>query len=370
MTKNLALVLALLGVVAACGDGSGSNPVYNGDDAAEGGDGGDGSDSGDGGDTGDGEDGGDSGDGGNGGDGGIGGNPDLPPGTANPTPRSSIKRYEAFDADAGNGFARTVSYNADNDTFLVDNLGFDGTGDTPYTRAAAVGSLGPYAVYEAVETVDDQYSDTAIAQLGHKALYGVSRSGKTRFAIIRTGAYADFGYGGFIYERDGNVVLPTDGQATYRGDYASLRDFNGQGGIEYGTGRMKIDIDFEDFNDGSAVKGRVTNRAVFDAQGNDVTQDILDALAADTGGTVTALPTMLFDIGPGVMDANGELKGNVSSWKPNPDGALETFESGNYYAVVSGDDAEEVVGIIVVQGEDPRFEGVTVRETGGFILSR
>ncbi|MFD0980904.1 hypothetical protein [Tropicimonas aquimaris] len=356
MTKNLALILALLGMLAACSDGSGSNPVFNGDETED-------ADDGDTGDGTDGEDGDDT-------DGSIDGDSDLPPGTDSPSAKRGITRYEAYDVESGNGFATNVSYDAASDTFYVKNLGFDGTSETPYTRGVDVGSLGPFAVYEAVDKVVDPLTGTVIEQFPHKAIYGVSKSGDTRFSIIRTGAYVNYGYGGYIYERDGKVVLPTTGQAAYSGDYAALRDFNGRGGIEYATGDMTIDIDFEDFENGGAVKGYVTNRVVFDTAGNDITQDILDGLTAESGVNVSALPTLIFKVGPGHKDSNGELSGELNSYKPNNGGALEEFESGNYYAVISGDDAEEIVGVIVVEGDDPRFEDVTVRETGGFILSR
>jgi hypothetical protein len=38
-----------------------------------------------------------------------------------------------------------------------------------------------------------------------------------------------------------------------------------------------------------------------------------------------------------------------------------------YYGVISGTNADEVVGVIVVTSE---FDGYTARETGGFILYR
>ena len=49
---------------------------------------------------------------------------------------------------------------------------------------------------------------------------------------------------------------------------------------------------------------------------------------------------------------------------------MSTFETGNYYAVMSGDQANEVVAVLVVTADDPRYSNVTVRETGGFILTR
>lgn len=56
----------------------------------------------------------------------------------------------------------------------------------------------------------------------------------------------------------------------------------------------------------------------------------------------------------------------------NPDsGAYEPYETGTYYGIISGSGANmEIVGVIVMTSEDPRFEGVTAQETGGFIVYR
>ena len=130
----------------------------------------------------------------------------IPPGTASPSPDTTIFRKEARDTESGNGFAEGVQYNSANDTFVVDNLPFDGTADQPYTRGVAVGSLGDYAVYEAPAVITDPTDpDSQIAQLRHRAIYGVSRSGQTEFAIVRTGDYVGYGFGGFVYERNGTV---------------------------------------------------------------------------------------------------------------------------------------------------------------------
>ncbi|MBK8440171.1 MAG: hypothetical protein IPL38_12045 [Rhodobacter sp.] len=75
----------------------------------------------------------------------------------------------------------------------------------------------------------------------------------------------------------------------------------------------------------------------------------------------------------GAIDANGEIRGFLDSTLVdyNGDGAaITTYESGNYYAIVSGTNAEEVVGIIVVESAYPGIDNLTVRETGGFILYR
>ncbi len=312
-----------------------------------------------------------------GGGGGGGGPVDLP-GTVTPTANSSVTRYEAQTSD-GNGYVSSVSYNAGTDTFVVDGLAFDG--DNTYTRDSdvpslgAAGTSGPFQVYEAPAVVPDGVTGVPITQLNHRAIRGASASGRSQFAIARTGAYVGYGFGGFVYSRTGGVTLPTTGQANYTGDYAALRDFNGRGGLEYATGSMTLDIDFEDFNVDDAVKGSIFNRQIFDIAGNNITATVLTALETENGltaGDLVALPSILFKIGPGAISATGEVGGNLSSSILNGDGVAVPVEDGKYYAVISGVGVDqEVVGVIVVSGDDPRFgDGVTVRETGGFILYR
>ncbi len=308
----------------------------------------------------------------------IAGDRTLPPGTSSPSAATGLFRREpTSDEDAGNGTLQTIT-RLPNDTFAVTGLAFDG-GNT-YTRTGPVTSLGPYAVYEAANLYPDQVTNTAINQLTHRALYGVSPTGDVGFAIVRTGAYVGYGFGGFVYQRNGSVTLPTTGQATYAGAYAGLRDFDGVGGLEYSTGTMRIDIDFDAFTGQTgaaqaAVKGSVTNRQIFDINGNPVTRTILDALEAEHGLQYDSLPAIIFEIGPNVMDSNGEIVGNHANSLNTSTGAIE-FETGQYYAILSGDvtqgTASNIVGIIVTTSTaDERFTGdVTVRETGGFILGR
>jgi len=299
----------------------------------------------------------------------------LPPGTTSPSRSTSIFRREPTEEDGGavgDGYVADVAYDSGTDTFTVDGLAFDG--GNVYSRDDRVGSLGPFAVYEAASTYADDVTGTPISQFGHRALYGVSTSGNTEFAVVRTGAYVPYGYGGFVYQRNGTVTLPTSGQAHYEGDYAAVRDFSGTGGIEYSDGDMVINIDFNDFNEGAAVAGQVTNRAIYDINGTDITSDVIDALNVDNESNLTVLPTLVFSVGPNALDANGELTGELTSSFTGSDGAAVAYEEGNYYAVISGDATaggeDEIVGVIVVEATDPRYEGVTVRETGGFILYR
>ncbi len=302
----------------------------------------------------------------------------LPPGTTSPTPASGIYRTEPTDGNVGDGYAENFRYDSATDTFYVEGLGFDGDQEEglPFQRSTP-GTLNGFALYEAPATHPDSLTGAPITQMEHRALYGISTSGSgdVEFAIVRTGSYTGYGFGGFAYRRNGSVVLPTGGQALYTGQYAALRDFNGTGGIEYASGDMEVAIDFNGFSSqcsggcASAVRGFVTNRLYFDSDGNDITAAYLTALGTENSTTYTELPTLVFTVGPSVMDDNGELTGAVTSRITTSSG-VETHESGTYYAILSGDDAEELVGVLVVESDYPIDGNVTVRETGGFILER
>ncbi len=309
-------------------------------------------------------------------DGGING-VGAPVTTGTPSRERTIVRREKKDVKTGDGFVADVTFTPATgttpETFSVDGLPFDG--GNVYSRDNQIGSLGPFAVYEADPVFNDSVTGVPITQFVHRAIYGVSRTGRTEFAIVRTGAFRNFGFGGFVYQRNGSVTLPTgDGQASYTGDYAGLRDFDGSDGLEYTTGTMTVDIDFNDFNEGDAVRGRIYDRAILDINGQDITLDVVTALNEKNESNLVQLPTLLFNVGPGALDANGEVGGVIDSATPTSTSAAELYEEGNFYAVISGDATaggnDEIVGVIVIESKDPRVDKVTVRETGGFLLYR
>lgn len=292
------------------------------------------------------------------------------PGTVSPTSTSTIVRREV-QSGTGDGYAEGYRYDSATNTFFVDNIAFDGEGG--YT-AVANGSgqlgIGPFNAFENEASVVDSLSATSINQLGYRALYAIAPDGNSSIAIVRSGSYIQYGFGGFIYERNGGVTIPTTGQAIYsnpytganaKPNYGGLRDFNQIGRLEYVTGEMEVIIDFDDFNDGAAVKAEVSNRRVYDINNVDITSDILAAYNASP--SITTIPSLKFVIEPGVLDANGELKGTVAGVEPST-------ETGSYYAVLSGENAATITGIIVVTSSDPRADFGTVRETGGFFAVR
>ncbi|MFD2739014.1 hypothetical protein ACFSUD_05505 [Sulfitobacter aestuarii] len=313
----------------------------------------------------------------------------LPPGTTSPSPTSRIVRSEPTQAAGGkegDGFATGIRYegptaqNATRDRFIVDGLAFDA--GNIYARGENVSSLnaGEFAVYEAYQQYPDSLNGELINQFRHRAIYGVSKNldddGKplNQFAIVRTGAYVGYGFGGFVYQRENGVTLPNSGQAIFHGKSAGLRDFEGRGGLEYATANVDIAIDFDDFNDqtgrrGDGVKGVFSDRRVFDIDGNDITQDVLDRINTVNDASLAALPDAMFTVGPGVMDDNGEIVGQISSQYINNGGEVQEYEAGKYYAILSGDDPNEIVGVTVMENSS-EFENATVRETSGFIVYR
>ncbi len=297
--------------------------------------------------------------------GGLEGTATLPPGTAEPSSSSRIERYET------GGLVQTATYNAVDDTFEVDNLAFDG--ENVYQRDDQVPTLGTFAVYEADAVTLDSLTGTAIPQITpYRLIYGASTNledgnRRTSFAIVRTGGYSGYGFGGFVYQREGGVVIPTTGQAVFNGNYAGTRVFNGAGGLEYTRGDVRIAIDFDDFNDNAGVYGTVFNREAFETDGTPISLGGADELV---------LPNIQFVIveGAETVTANGEITGTLNN-SIVVDGTLQEYESGSYYGIIAGDmadagDGGEIVGMFVVESTDPRYEDITAQETGGFILYR
>jgi hypothetical protein len=108
----------------------------------------------------------------------------------------------------------------------------------------------------------------------------------------------------------------------------------------------------------------VRDREAFDSAGNPIDPDTLP------------LPVLSSVVRVGVdsPSASGEITGDIGSTRVNETGVAEEYETGKYYGILSGDitsgDGGEIVGIFVVESEDPRFENVNAQETGGFIVYR
>jgi hypothetical protein len=311
---------------------------------------------------------------------------ELPPAEEAPTPTGRIQRYEARDGNGG-GYARDIRYNSSDDTFYVNNLAFDG--ENTYQRGTDVASLaaGAFNVYDADIQVNDYLTGDPINQIvPYRAIYAESTNTaldddgnvvpRSRFAIVRTGGYTGYGFGGFVYMRDGGVTLPpesTTGQAGFTGKYAGIRIFDGIDRLEFSEADIEIAIDFDDFDANNTVRGKLFNRVAYNESGSAV------ALGNSYESGELPYPDLPFVIREGVDNFNedGEMFGLVqnSRYDPYTDEMVE-YESGKYFGVMAGDlndpaDGGEIVGIIVIDSFDPRA-GIekNAQETGGFIVYR
>lgn len=295
--------------------------------------------------------------------------------------KTAIIHYEKQDTN-GDGYASNFAYDSTNDTFTIDGLAFDGS--NVYTRipsnssqlpteyAGVTGYPGTFNVYESPTYTSDPVTGAPVSQFQYRAIYG--KGATTSFVIVRTGSYVNYGFGGFVYSRDGGVTLPASGQAHYAGNYAGLRDFDGKTGLNYTTGQMTMDVDFAGFASsdnatGAGVKGYIVNRKIYASDGSDITSQVLADLNTKYNTTQSVLPTLSFTVNPSAMSPAGEMSADISS-SINTSSGIQSYETGKYYAVISGANAGEVAGVIVVTSSDPSASAVTARETGGFILQR
>ena len=170
---RLMTAVSLLALLSACGDG---NPLFDARGnpiTAPDGEGG-GTDAG-------GDNGGDP-------DGDLDAGEGLPPGTDDPRAGSSILRFEDRDGQGG-GLVTTVSYNARNDRFSVDNLGFDGP--NVYTRGNVISTLGGYPIYDADDTTPDFLTGQPVSQIApYRAIFKrssvVTEDGEPRTSVAVT----------------------------------------------------------------------------------------------------------------------------------------------------------------------------------------
>ncbi|MGJ8555555.1 MAG: hypothetical protein ACSHW6_00850 [Sulfitobacter geojensis] len=117
------------------------------------------------------------------------------------------------------------------------------------------------------------------------------------------------------------------------------------------------------------MRGIFSDRRVYDINGLDITDTVVSRINAQNDASIGTIPDARFEVGPGVMDANGEIIGEVFSNFVNDDGRVIEYETGKYYAIVSGDDANEIVGVIVAENT-AELDDITVRDTSGFIIYR
>lgn len=293
---------------------------------------------------------------------------ELPPGTDNATVDASVLRFEERN-EQGGGYAESTAFDAATDTFVVDNLAFDGL--NTYTRATAVPTLGTYGLYQADEVVTDTLTGGQIGQIiPYVAIVAISPNTvtdvdtgeilpRTEVAVIRSGGFFDWGFGGFTYQRREGTVIPTTGQAGFSGGYAGVRIYEKQAVLDLVEGDINIRLDFDDFNANVGVAGEITNRRITDINGV-----VIDTLPTPD------VPFIVVE-GQNALNEDGELAGEVR----NALGS-KVYEEGIYFAIAAGDlttlddNGGEIAGVLVFESDDPRFDDMRVQETGAFIATR
>lgn len=268
------------------------------------------------------------------------------------------------------GEATAYRYDAANDYLYVVNLPFDGTRDDPYIRVEPYPMSNGHGRYKAIRVVEDPNTGQEIIQDPYQAVYGVSASGGSEYVVVRTQNYIDEGYYGYVLQRNnfddaGNdmlLIMPTQGQAAYSGDYHGFRVFEGMSGMELVTGKATLSIDFDDFQHNPAVAFNIVDRRIFDVEGNNITTDYPHYNAVVDGTSVAYHTDFYSEIGENLNPDGTIEQGLVNS-------NLEKFE-GTHYGILSGAEASEVVGVIRSQHEHPLDNTITIIENGGYIADR
>ncbi|SMX38707.1 hypothetical protein [Maliponia aquimaris] len=257
-----------------------------------------------------------------------------------------------------------MTYDARSDTLVFNNLPFDSNqilaGENTYVRNPGVNAaLAP--------TRFGAYRNAAgpSARSEYYAVFRRSASGNSQVGAVGSDRYLSFGFGGAAAQRlGGKGKLPKANDSyVFTGEYAAVRtvvdDTTGTR-MEYVAGTALIDVDIMDFDVQGAVEGLIVNRTFFDANG-------------------LRLPDL--DNADYITLKTAEI--NFDNWTISSSDASTVLEgdekqTGSWAGLFAGPNGEEVVGIVVVEGDGPvGIDPVSgdyllqqVRETGGFIATR
>ncbi len=274
-------------------------------------------------------------------------NPFFPPEDAGPPDVSDDSMYAADLNDSLQ--MNALSYDSGADTLTINNLPFDGPDGT--YQAKATNLAGPFAVYESIEG----------SETGKRQYYAVFRkSTYVQAAAVGTNDYANFGFGGATAQRFGNtlVTLPTEGEYTFTGEYAGvriLRPQSGTGTFQFVEGNVEVVVDILDFDVTGAVEAIISDRMLYDIDGNQIGPLI---------GSV-ALGTAEIDF------TNSLVLTSTAYGYEIKDAGMTQLQQGYWKAMFGGPNGEEIAGIVLLEGTTPvGDDDVPVRETGVFIAVR
>ena len=277
--------IAILALVAACGDGSPFNTVEDGDDK---------------------------------------------------TPGSAYLDEEGTFLTLNN-----IAYDPGSDTLTINNIPFDDP-ENAYKRIQTETFANGFNAYESDPAPGSN-------EIQYFAVFRRSDSGQSQVAAAGTTAYVQFGYGGAGAQRLGaNPTLPTTGIYSYNGEYAAVRTTldAGPGGsnlAEFVTGDVTMRVDYGDFDDTGTVGGTVGNRRLYDTTGTQI--GTLDGFISMQDSTIdfetqTIVSATVTEFVGGTATRSGSWEGVFAG--PNGEEIAGVL-------FVEGDDVREVGGFVTTQ---------------------
>lgn len=223
------------------------------------------------------------------------------------------------------GNLESAEFDQTNETLTITLPPFDGSpGTADYNRNAAL-DVGSFQAYDLEE---NQSSRRYIAMF---------KSGNhVKVGAVGTEYYLANQYGGTIYGRVGVYDTPSEGVATYEGDYAAVLTVpqaNPGDGPSRVSGDAQLIVDFNQ----ALVEGQVTGRTIVD-DGTSLDDVVLRATALENGaffGDVTnAAAKDLGDYGGVIGGPNAEEVGAVLVFTPDD---LGTDPANTEYGAFVGD---------------------------------
>lgn len=279
-----------------------------------------------------------------------------------------------------------MTYDPDTGIVTFDGLPWDG--DNTYNRNDAVSDSSAFADASSFDVYTKTNGTTTYYAVFRRSSDGYSQGGG-----VNTDRYITYGFGGSAAQRvSGTGALPSS-QTTYmfRGEYAAVRTITSEtdgSTIQYVSGTIKLDVDTEDFDDTGTVGGVIQDRHFFDTDGNELfttdTESGLDVrdqeyISLTTGAIDFDNWTVSSDAGSAVIVANNSRP--VPEEGADPADPSRMLTSGNWEAIFTGPNGEEVAGAVFVEGqgaigiseEDGQtiiLTHDTIREVGAFVARR
>ncbi|MGC1494407.1 MAG: hypothetical protein WA790_01270 [Sulfitobacter sp.] len=227
-----------------------------------------------------------------------------------------------------------IAYDPGSDTLTINNIPFDDPNNA-YERITTEKFSNGFDAYQSAPAAGSN-------ELQYFAVFRRSDSGNSQVAAAGTDEYIGFGFGGAGAQRLGAAPnLPASGIYSYNGEYAAVRTTlaNPNNVIQYVTGDVRLNADFDDFDEVGAVGGTITNRLLYDTTGAPI--GTLDGFISLANATIDR--------------TNGTINSST---------AVEVINgqqnSGNWSGVFAGPGGNEIAGILFVEGNG-------VREAGGIV---